>query len=149
MALLEKLSTDQKNAMKSGDAATLSVIRMLIAVIKNKEIEKHGAGKGDKLTDEETVQILMTEAKKRKDAITAFAAGNRNDLAEKEKAELSIIEKYLPEQMSREEVEQRVREIVKKSGATEVGAAMKTVMAELRGKADGRLVQEVVKQVLS
>ena len=145
MSLKTTLQEDMKSAMKSGDSNAVGVLRMMISAIKNKEIEK----KTDTLPDEEISQLLLAEAKKRKDSVDAFTKGGRQDLADKEKKELDIMQKYLPKQMGREEVEKIVESIVKKSGPKEIGPLMKAVMAELRGKADSGMISEIVKQKLS
>lgn len=149
MALKEKLNEELKSAMKAGNAKRLGVFRLLISAIKNKEIEKKGQGKSEELTDEEIVQLLTSEAKKRKEAITIFIQGNRSDLAEGEKQELEIIQEFLPKLMSAEETEKAVSEVLAKTGAKEIGPAMKEVMKELRGKADPSLIGELVKKKLS
>jgi len=147
MSLLEKLTQDLKEAMKAGNAGKVSVLRMLNSALKNKAIEK---GKDASLTDEEAMQVLMREAKKRKESILAFEQGGRPDLADNEKKELAILEVYLPQQMSREEavavVEKVLAGLADKSNA---GLVMKAVMAELKGKADGKMISEIVKEKLS
>ena len=135
--------------MKGADPKTVGVLRLLISALNNKSIDKKGKGQGDVLIDEEILQVLMSEAKKRKESIEVFSRGNRSDLVEKEKSELEIIQRYLPKQMSREEVEKAVEEIVKKAGSKEIGPVMKEVMKELRGKADSAMVSELVKEKLS
>lgn len=135
--------------MKAGDAAKLGVFRMLIAAINNKEIDKQRQGKDATLTDEETLQIFMGEAKKRKESAEAFQKGGRPELAEKEKAELALIQGFLPEQMPAEEVEKIVGGIIAKLGVKEIGPVMKEVMKELRGKADSSVISEAVKKQLS
>lgn len=145
MSLKTTLQEDLKSAMKSGDGTRVGVLRLIISAVKNKEIEK----KKEPLPDEDVMQVLTTEAKKRKDSIDAFTKANRKDLADKEQAELAVIQKYLPAQMSREEVEKRVAAIVKKVGSKEMGPVMKAVMAELRGKADSAMINEAVKAELA
>ncbi len=101
------------------------------------------------MTDEEIIQLLTSEGKKRKESIAVFIQGNRADLADKEKKELEIIQEFLPTLMSPEETEKAVAEVLNKSGAKEIGPAMKEVMKELRGKADSALVSEIVKKKLA
>lgn len=149
MALKEKLKEELKTAMKAGDSDRLGLFRLLISSINNKEIEKKGQGKDEVMTDEEIIQLLTTESKKRKEAIEVFTQGNRADLADKEKKELSVIQEFLPKLMSAEETEKIVAEVLTKSGAKEIGSAMKEVMKELKGKADMSLVSEIVKKKLS
>lgn len=134
--------------MKSADPTTVGVLRMVLSALNNKAIDKKGRTGSEELTEEEMMQVAMTEAKKRKESIEVFNKGNRADLADKEKAELEIIQKYLPKQMGREEVEKIVNDIVKKAGTKEIGPVMKAVMAELRGKADSAMVSNLVKEKL-
>ena len=145
--LLEKLNQDLKEAMKSGNADKVGVLRMLSSALKNRAIEK---GKDAVLTDDETMQVLTREAKKRKESIEAFEKGGRPDLAEKEKAELGLIEAYLPKQMSREEVVAAVEKVLAGlADKSNQGLVMKAVMQELKGKADGKMISGVVKEKLS
>ncbi len=147
MSLAEILSDDLKKALKAGQKDVLSVIRMIKAAVKNKEIEK-----GDALSDEEIHGVLMTLAKQRKDSIEQFSKGGRQDLAEIEARELSIIQSYLPKQISKEEVEEIIKNTVTESNANgpkDMGKVMKAVMAKVKGRADGRLVSELVKETLS
>jgi len=146
MELEKKINEDLKSAMKSGDQFRLGVLRMINSALKNKAIEK---GKDAKLTDEEVLAVFAKEAKKRKEAVAAFTAGGRPELAEGEKKELVIIEAYLPAQMSREEVEKEVEKILSGiSDKSNAGIVMKTVMQGLKGKADGKMISEIVKAKL-
>ena len=146
MNLGEKIIQDLKEAMKAGNAEKVGVLRMLNASFQNRQIEK---GRDAVLTDEDTLQVLMREAKKRRESVEAFTKGNRPELAEKEKSELLIVEAYLPKQMSKEEVVTEVDKVlaglVDKSNA---GLVMKAVMQELKGKADGKMISELVKEKL-
>ena len=135
--------------MKAGNAKRLGVLRLVISALRNKEIEKRGQGKEGELTDEEILQLLMSEAKKRKESIAVFTEGSRMDLADNEKQELEIIQEFLPQQMSAGDTEKAVAEILTRTGAKEIGPAMKEVTKELRGKADMSLVSEIVKKKLS
>lgn len=147
MTLLEKLNQDLKEAMKSGDADKVSVLRMLNAALHNRQIEK---GKDAVLTDEEAMEVLRREAKKRKESVEAFTKGGRPELAEKEKSELALLGIYLPKQMSREEVAAAVEKVL--AGLTDKsnqGLIMKAVMAQFKGKADGKMISEIVKENLS
>ncbi len=147
MSLAEILSDDLKKALKTAQKDTLSVIRMVKAAVKNKEIEKGAA-----LSDEEIHGVLMTLARQRKDSIEQFSKGNRQDLVEKEAGELSIIQSYLPEQLTEEEVKEIIRGTVKEigvQGPQDMGKVMKSVMAKVKGQADGRLVSALVKETLS
>lgn len=137
-----------KEAMKSGDADRLSVIRMVRSTIKNKEIEK---GRDYLLNDEEIIQVLATSVKQRKEAITLFTQGERLDLAEKEQKEIVILESYLPPALSDIELEKLVSEAVAASGAKSVkqmGEVMKVLLPQVTGKADGKKVSDLVRSVL-
>ena len=144
--VLEKLTQNLKDAMKAGDAGKVGVLRMLTSALKNRAIEK---GKDAVLTDEEIMQVLAREAKKRKESVEAFEKGGRPDLAETEKKELAILEAYLPKQMSRAEVVLVVEKVLAGlADKNNQGLVMKAVMAELKGKADGKMINEVVKEKL-
>lgn len=150
MLTKEQLSTDLKGAMKSAGSATVGVLRMLISVINNKEIEKRGKTGAGELTAEELLAVLLSEEKKRQEAATIFIKGGRQDLADKEAAELTIIQRYLPKRMTTEETEAAVDKIIanlKASGAdVSFGVAMKEITKELKGKADAKLISELVKK---
>jgi hypothetical protein len=148
MNLKEQISEDVKSALKAGDSFTAGVLRMVVAALQNKSIDKRGKGEKEELTQEEILEILAREAKKRKEAIELYNQGDRQELAENEKKELVIIEKYLPQQMSKEEVVAIVTSIIEKNKPENFGEAMKLVMAELKGKADGKMVAEVIKEQL-
>jgi len=126
-------------------------LRMVLSSLHNKEIEKKGKGQEPKLTEEETIEVLMSEAKKRKESIEAYLKGNRSDLADKEKKELEIITIYLPKQLSEEEIKKIVQETIQKIGAQsekDFGKVMGLLMKELKGKADTKLVSQIVKKSL-
>ncbi len=150
----ERLLTEMKTAMKSGDAERLSVIRMLRSTIKNKEIDKRPTlsdGQDPSLTDAEAMQVLSTAVKQRKDAITLFIEGNRNDLADKEKNEITIIESFLPPALSAEALHKIIQEAIEESGATspkQMGNVMKLISPKVMGKADGKEVSDRVKACL-
>ena len=148
MNLKEQISEDIKSALKAGDSFTAGVLRMVMAALQNKSIDKRAKGEEEELTQEEILEILAREAKKRKEAIELYKQGDRQELAESEEKELAIIEKYLPQQMSREEVVAVVSTIIEKNKPENFGEAMKLVMAELKGKADGKIVAEVIKEQL-
>jgi len=148
MNLKEQISEDIKNALKAGDSFTAGVLRMVVAALQNKSIEKRGKGEEEELTQEEILEILAREAKKRKEAIELYKQGDRQELADNEEKELAIIEKYLPQQMNKEEVVEIVLAIIEKNKPENFGEAMKLVMAELKGKADGKMVAEVIKDQL-
>ena len=142
----QKLTEDLKSAMKSADQTTVGVLRLLLAALKNKEIEKR-SGNVD-LTDEDVLRVILSEAKKRKDSIDIFRQGKREDLVLKEKEELAIIEKYLPQQLTVEEIEKAIDRVLSALPAKDFPAAMKLAMQELRGKADAKLVAEIIKKKL-
>ncbi|MDP3901848.1 MAG: GatB/YqeY domain-containing protein [bacterium] len=143
----EKLTEDLKMALKNADQNTVGVLRFLIAAINNKEIEKRGKTDNTAVTSEELMRVIMTEEKKRKDAITIFEKGGRQDLADKEKIELEIIRKYLPQQLSPDDIKKEIEKILSQHAGSDFGGAMKVVMEKLRGKADARLVSEIVKEM--
>ncbi|HEY4499565.1 MAG TPA: GatB/YqeY domain-containing protein [Candidatus Paceibacterota bacterium] len=150
MALSQRIMEDLKSAMKAGNAELLGVLRMLHASLKNKSIDKKGKGQSEELTDEDVIEVLGKEAKKRKESAEAFINGGRTDLAEKEKKELAIVEAYLPKQMNAEEVRAAVEKIISGlSDTSNFGLVMKTVMAELKGKADAKMVSEIIKEKVS
>lgn len=148
MTLREKILEDIKTAMKSKDELTLSVLRMVNASIKNREIELPAGG----INDGEVITLLKKAAKQRQEAIEQFEKAGRKDLSEKEKAEAKIIEKYLPQSLSRDAIEKIVTEVISKLGANSVkqmGAVMKEVQARTAGAADNKIVSELVKSKLS
>ncbi|MEK7192307.1 MAG: GatB/YqeY domain-containing protein [Patescibacteria group bacterium] len=144
--LKEKLNEDMKAAMKSGDSGALSVLRMLLASLHNKEIDLHAKKPDFAMTDEIAMEVLRSEAKKRKDSILAFEQGGRNDLSEKEKKELAVIERYLPKQLGKEELEPLVEAIIKRVSAKDFGSVMKEVMKELKGKGDAGIISGIIKE---
>jgi hypothetical protein len=147
MALSEKINDDLKAAMKSGDSVKLNTIRS----IRSKIIELSKRGTGSTITPEDELTILLSEAKKRKEAIEMYQKGGRTDLADQEQRELEIITEYLPKQMSKEEAVDIVKKIIQEFGAVsakDFGKVMPVAMKELKGKIDGKIVQEVVKQQL-
>lgn len=144
--LTNKINEDLTPALKSGDSFTVGVLRFLNASLHNKAIEKRGKGQPEELTDDEVIDVLQKEVKKRQDAVALYKQGNRPELAEKEEKEITVIQKYLPAQMSREQVETEVTRILSGSNPNNLGEAMKAVMAELKGKADGKVISEIIKQ---
>jgi uncharacterized protein YqeY len=145
--LKSKLNEDLKKAMKGGDTVRRSVIRLVFAAIKNTEIAKQNP-----LSYSDILGVLSKEAKQREESILAFKQGNRQDLVSKEEAELAIIKEYLPEQISRDEIVAQARRIIQEVGAQgprDKGKVMPKLMAELKGKADGREINDVVTELLS
>ncbi len=155
MALKEKIEADLKVAMKSRDAVASSALRMVIAGVKNKEIEERGNGKlkaGDDLDDAGVLKVISTLAKQRQESIDMFKKGGRDDLVKKETTELALLERYLPSQMPEGEIEKIVVDAINQSGATgmkDIGAVMKLVMPKIAGCADGKLVNEIVRRKLT
>jgi len=147
MGLSEKINEDLKVAMKSGDSIKLNTIRS----IRSRIIELSKRGTGSSITPEDEMAILLSESKKRKEAIEMYQKAGRTDLSDQEQRELEIINGYLPKQMTREEAEIVVKKIISEVGATsakDFGKVMPAAMKELKGKVDGKVVQEVVKQQL-
>ena len=147
MKIAEQLEQDLIKALKERREEIVSVLRMLKSVIKNKEIEKKG-----KLNDEDILDIIGKEAKKRKESAQAFKDGGRNDLAEKELRENDILTKYLPEQISEDELRKIVKEVVSKMGANspaDMGKVMSQVMPQTKGRADGAMISRIVKEELN
>ncbi|MBU3922991.1 GatB/YqeY domain-containing protein [Patescibacteria group bacterium] len=146
MMLKENITQDIKKAMQEKNALLLSVLRGVIAVVKNREIEKK-----KELDEDEIIQVISSEAKKRKDSIEQFEKGGRQDLVEKEKQELEILQKYLPEQMSENDIKKEVELAIKESGAvnpSDTGKVMSILMPKLKGKAEGSLVSKMVGELL-
>jgi uncharacterized protein len=150
--LKAKFQNDIKEALKSRNAQKRLVLGLVLSAIKNKEIEKRGKGNESDITDDEVLSVIKTEVKKRKDAVEQYTKGGREELAEKEKEELAILMEYMPEQMPEDAVREEVKKIISESGAKdmkEIGKVMSQVMAHIKGKADGSLVNKVVKEELS
>lgn len=151
MALYQKIADDLKNAMKSGDDFQVGVLRLLLSSFRNKEIEKKSKGLEPDLSEEEIVEVLSKEAKKRREAVELYGKAEREDLASKERKELEIIQKYLPAQLSEEEIGKSVRLAIERTGAKDIkdfGRAMAEAMKELKGRADAKTVSEIVKRNL-
>jgi hypothetical protein len=149
--LKEQINDDLKQAMREKKDEVVSVLRMLLSAIKNKEITLR-KGEDVNLNDKQIIEVLSSEIKKRKDSVLAYEQGSRQDLVDKEKNEIQILEKYLPEQLSDEELEKIVREIIETHDDVSVqdfGKIMSQVMPKVKGRADGNKVSKVVKKVLS
>jgi uncharacterized protein len=146
MELRERIESDAKSALKAGAKDTVSTLRMLNASLKNKQIDKRRP-----LTEEEVVETVRSLIKQRKDSIEQFEKGGRQDLVDKETAEVAVLEAYLPQQLSREEVEALVRSAIAETGAQgtrDMGKVMKALMPRVGGRADGKLISELVKHAL-
>lgn len=148
MSLKEKILEDIKNAMKSKEADRLSAVRFLQAAIKNKEIELRPHA----ISDQDILGVIKKMAKQRKDSISEFAKANRQDLVDKEKFELGVLEEYLPKQMSAEDLAKVVSDVIQALGAKDMkqmGAVIKEVQARTAGAADGKMISDLVKSKLS
>jgi len=144
--LIDQIRTDLQAALREKDEVVKSVLRLTLSVLKNKEIDKKEA-----LIDEEVVIVLQKEAKKRKESIEAFAQGNRPELVRKEREELAVLDKYLPQEMKAEELEKIVQETVSQvgaEGAKDFGKVMGAVMGKVKGRIGGDRVAERVKKAL-
>ena len=147
MAVKEQLDQELKAAMRDKDALRLSVIRMLKSAVKYREIELLKP-----LDDAGVHAVISSEIKRRRDSVEQYRAGNRPDLADKEEAEIKVLQGWLPAQLSADELKALVEAAVQKSGAQgpkDMGAVMKLLMPETQGKADGKVVSELVKARLS
>ncbi len=147
MGLLDQINSDLKDALKGGNKTETQTIRGLKSALKYAEIEADG-----ELDDEGVLAVISKQAKQRRDAITEFSKGGREDLVESEAAELAVLERYLPAQLSPEEVEAKVKTIIDELGVTEMkamGQVMGKAMAELKGQADGKVVNQTVRKLLS
>lgn len=151
MEILKKIDSEVVSAMKDkseSSALKVSTLRMMKSAIKNAEIAKRG--KGD-LTEEDVMGVLSTMVKQRKESVEQYMNANRKDLADKENAEISIIQAYLPEQLSSEKLDEIIQSAIKEAGvasAKEMGKLMKELMPKVKGKADGKLVNQRVKEIL-
>ena len=147
MSLKQRIIDDMIEAMRAKDAPRLSTLRMVKAAMMNRQIEK-----GGELTDEELAKMLQSLVKQRRDSVEQYERGGRAELAAKESAEIEVIEAYLPQAATREEIEQAVAAAIEETGASsmkEMGAVMKAAQARLAGRAaDGRVVSEIVKAKL-
>jgi len=145
--MLEKIKADLNQALKDKDEIKISVLRMLISEIHNKEINK----KSEKLADEEVVGVIRQQVKKIKESIDAYKQGKRDDLVQRESQELDILNKYLPQEMSENDLEKTVKEIiadVKTSGPQDFGKVMSEAMKRLSGRVEGARVSEMVKKLI-
>jgi uncharacterized protein len=143
----DQILEDLKDAMRSGDTKRRETLRLLTAAFKQVEVDQR-----QELTEDDMISILTSEAKKRREAIDEAEKAGRAELAAQEKYELALIQTYLPQQLSRAEIEKFVREAVQEVGATtpkDMGKVMKVLMPRLKGQADGKLVNTIVKEVLS
>lgn len=148
MALKEQLQNDLQDAMRASDEVRKSTLRMLMSAINNAEVA--GAERKE-LSDEQVMQVIVKQVKQRRESIEEFKKANRQDLVDKEAAEMKVLEAYMPPQMGREEIEAEVRKAMEETGAAtaaDKGKLMKVLMPRLSGKAEGREINEVVTQLL-
>lgn len=145
--LKQKLNDDLRQALRSGDKVQVSTIRLALSAVKYAEIARQAT-----LTDADILGVIAKEAKQRQESIVAFKQGNRPDLTAKEEAELAILQGYLPRQMTRDEIMAEARRIIAEVGAKGVadkGKVMPKIIAQLKGKADGREINNIVTELLS
>ena len=142
ISLKKKIDEDIKQALKSKDSLRLSVLRMLKSEIKYQEIDK-----GSELSNDEVISVLSSSIKKRKDSIEQFEKGGRDDLVSQEKAELAVVLRYMPEQLTEEKLSEIISQAIKEAnaaGPSDLGRVMKLIMPQIKGKADGKMVNQVV-----
>jgi len=147
MPLVDEIQKDMYKAMKEKEKERINALRNIIGKLKYRYIDK-----GDKLTEQEKIKVIQSLAKQRRESIEMYKQGGRNDLVETETKELSIIEEYLPQAMSEEEVRRLVRKTVKETGAesmSDLGKVMPLVMKKGAGKVDGKIAQEILRELLS
>lgn len=146
MTLLEQLSEDVKDAMRAGENLRRDTLRMVLAAMKNRRIEV-----GEDLDDDQQLTVLLSAVKSRTDSVTQYEANGRQDLADQERAEIEVIQGYLPQQLGEEETAEIVRAKIAELGLTskkEMGQLMKAIMADHKGMVDGKRVQQVAAQEL-
>jgi len=163
MSLKEQLQKELTGSLKAGNQLKRMVLGTLMTAVKNKELAKRGQiGKTtndtkeleekSRLTEEEVLEVISSEVKKRKDSVEQFKKGGRHDLANKEKAEMDILLAYLPEQLSEEEIKNEIQKVIEELGGVigskEMGKVIGAVMAKLKGRADGGLVSKIAKKLL-
>lgn len=149
--IVEQLQSDMKAAMKAKDAVRLRTIRSLRSAIMAKEIDMRTDGEAS-ISDEEAMAVLQKQAKQRRDSIEQYLAAGRDDLREVEEEELLIIESYLPQQLSLDEIRREVKAVIESTGASgmqAMGKVMGQAMGRMKGKADGKLVQQAARELLS
>ncbi|OGM95987.1 MAG: hypothetical protein A3B86_01880 [Candidatus Yanofskybacteria bacterium RIFCSPHIGHO2_02_FULL_38_22b] len=164
--LKEKLQTDVKEALKAGDSQRRMVLGLVLSAVKSRELEKRGKlskteqdtsklEELSKLNEEEIIEVISSEIKKRKDSIEQYNKGGRPELAEKEKSEIEILTEYMPEQMSEDDIRKVVQQTIKdmalpaEATLAKAGQVIGSVMTKVKGKADGTTVSRIVKEELS
>lgn len=146
MSLLKRFDDDLKQALKTSERSKVSVIRMMKATVKNVQIEK-----GRELTDDEILSVLSTMAKQRRESIEQFTKGGRTDLVQNEERELGILQSYMPSQLSNDEIERMIREAIHEAspaGVHDMGKVMRILMPRVKGVADGKYVNQRVRELL-
>jgi uncharacterized protein YqeY len=146
MSLLQKIDDDLKTAMKASDTVKVSVLRMAKAALKNKEIDKR-----DALSEDDIRSVFLSLSKRSKESIEQFAKGGREDLANKERQELSVLQTYLPQELTQEELDSIIEEAIRESSSgslKDIGNVMRLVMPRVRGAADGKVVNQRVRALL-
>lgn len=147
MSMKERILSDMKTAMKTRNRERVSVLRMAVSLLKNREIQI----RPKELTDQDVLEVFKKLSRQLKDSIEQFRKGGREDLAEKEQKELSVLEEYLPEEMREDEIRKIVTRCIEESGASgmqDMGLVMKAVLAETKNTADNRKVSQIVKSLL-
>jgi len=146
MSLLRRFDDDLKQALKAAERSKVSVIRMVKAAVKNAQIEK-----GRELTDEEIISVLFAMAKQRRESIEQFTRGSRADLVRNEEQELGILQSYMPQQLGNDEIERMIHDAIRESsaaGAQDMGKVMRILMPRIKGLADGKYVNQRVRELL-
>ncbi|MBI3577042.1 GatB/YqeY domain-containing protein [Candidatus Gottesmanbacteria bacterium] len=147
MALVTELQSDMTAALKAGDQTRLMSLRMLLAAVKNAAIAKYGSDSETKLTDSDVIEVIKKQAKTHRESIDAFSKGGRQDLVDKEKKELTILEEYLPKELTDDELKNLLQPVVA-SGETNFGLLMKQAMEVVKDQVEGGRVAGVLKQML-
>lgn len=147
--LLDKIQSDLAAAQKARDQIKVDCLRFLLGAVFDLQIAKYPPSKGGSLTDEDVLSVIAKQVKTHNESIEMFGKGGRQDLVDREKAELAILQSYLPAQMNEDEIRSKIKEIKERSKASDFGMMMKLAMEELRGKADGVVVSRLVKELIS
>jgi uncharacterized protein YqeY len=152
MGLRQQLMDDLKEAMREKDEARKRAIRSVLAALKQAETELDTSGERTSLDDEGILVLIAKQARERQESIDAFQSGGRDDLVAREQGDLAVLQAYLPQQLSREEIEAEARQVIAEVGAgdpQDMGKVMKPLLARLRGRADGRLANQIVREILA
>lgn len=152
MGVREQLMDDLKDAMRQRDERRKTTIRSVIAAVKKAETELDASGERISLDDDGILRLIAKQAKMRQESIFEFRKGGREDLVVEEEAELAILQTYLPQQLSREEIEAEARQVVAEVGASgpqDIGKVMKPLMVRLKGRGDGKLANQIVRELLA